>query len=445
MRVTTKAVQWQGGREAAARAARAAALPQRTALAAKYLRAARVALSLPLYRFQPSKEAYASWLKSEMEAAGCLFVKIGQWVASRTDLFPPDVTGVFSALQSDVTPMPLEEVAAVLREEGLAFDSFEPSPVSSGSVAQVHRGRLGDREVAIKIQRPRLLAELAEDLALVRLLMLPLALQSPKSLEDALKSLDGLGVTIAKETDFPLEAVNMRAFARFFEGSDWVRVPEVYAVTPRAIVMEYVPSAPVGSSRAGVQCDRLIELFLSQVLELGRVHTDMHAGNLGLDTEGRVVLYDFGSVMPVSDGMRECAKRLFVSYLNRNPCVMLDYLTEFGVLRSREPLLAEQRVALEAFVGNVLEYVEQADIRQFQEGLKAIPIPSSLPAVEFQPEVFMIFRSFTLLEGLCKELDPEFVILEAMTPYALGLLSDPDMYRFKMEDDLRNVWEQHGK
>lgn len=385
---------------------------------------------MPFFRLQRDKAGYAAWLKTELEDAGCLFVKLGQWVASRADIFPRDVVAAFGTLQTDVSPMPAADLKRIVAGEGVVFESFDDSPISCGSVAQVHRGTYQGKEVAVKVQRPNLDEELREDLGVVRDLLRPLAWHNPKSHADAVKSLDELGDTILRETDFPAEAAAMK----LFQGMEGVRVPVVYKATERLIVMEYVPSVRVTDPGA---CARLMSLFLTQFFELGCVHTDLHAGNLGVDSEGRLVMYDFGSVLRCPASMRECIKRLFVGYLNRNPAVMLDYLVEHDMIRSRAPLTPDQRATLEAFVATVVEYVETTDLKTFNEGVRAIPVPASLPDVEFRPEVFMVFRSFTLLEGLCKSIDPGFVIVDAMMPFAAQLLTDPDMYRMKIEDDLR--------
>lgn len=402
----------------------------------KYWKAARIAASVPTFRLQPDKQRYATWLRHELEDAGCLFVKIGQWVSSRGDVFPRDLVDAFSLLRQDVSPMPPDDVTRILAEDGVALDQLDDRPVSSGSVAQVHRGVRDGKPVAVKVQRPDLQRELAQDLGVVRTLMAPLAWHNPKMHADALKSLEELGDTIMRETDFLEEAASMRLFRDFAADRPNVRVPDVYDATPRAIVMEYVPSAPVADPRL---TPALMDLFLAQFFHLGCVHTDLHAGNLGVDAGGRLVMYDFGSVLRCPDGMRECVKRLFVGYLNRDPAVMLDYMVECDVLRSRTPLTREQRRTLEAFVQTVLEYVEATDIRAFHTGVRAIPVPASLPDVEFRPEVFMVFRSFTLLEGMCKSIDPDFVLVDAMMPFATELVMDPEMYRLKIEDDLRTA------
>lgn len=409
-------------------------LTTKTPLHTKYLTALKVATSLPLYRVMPDKRRYTAWLRTELESAGCLFIKIGQWVSTRDDIFPSDVTAAFSTLQKDVSPMTPDGVREALEETPLDGLVIDADPVSCGSVAQVHTGSYKGRPVAVKLQRPNVASELREDLSLMRCLLAPLRLNNKKSYDDAVKSLDDLGTAILNETDFEAEAANMAMFADFFEGSDVV-VPRVHLVAPRVIVMDFVPSTRIADS---AWCQRLMDLFLVQFFELGYIHTDMHAGNLGVTEDGKLVLYDFGSVSKCPNGMRTCVKHMFVGYLNRNPSVMLDYLVEHDVLRTRAPLTADQRRALERFVETILEYVETTDITSFA-ALRSVPMPDSFPDVEFCPEAFMVLRSFTLLEGLCKEIDPSFQILESIVPFAATLLTDPEMYRMKVEDDLRTA------
>lgn len=404
-------------------------------------RISRLAVSLPAYRFAPDKRAFASWARRELEASGCMFVKIGQWVSSRTDVFPATLTDEFAKLRTAVAPMEADLARAIVDADlpGVLAD-FDPAPISCGSIAQVHTASLGGARVAVKVQRPGLLASLEADVALVTWLVAPYRWANPKLHADLAQSLRDLETAIRAELDFEAEAAHMRRFRDFFRGSD-VRVPRVRRVSPRVVVMEYVPSLPVAADAGaapGAVPARLIRLFFRQFFELGYLHTDLHAGNLGL-AGSRLVLYDFGSVMRIPPDLRACIKHLMVSYLNRNVGVMVDYMLEYDMLRVDGPVSRAQRSMLEAFVANVIGYVEVTDIAQFAAVMKTIPVPSG-GAIEFRPEVFLIFRTFTLLEGLCKELDPDFVILDAVAPLTAAFARDPDVLRLKLEDDLRAVF-----
>lgn len=390
----------------------------------KTLKIAKLAATVPLYPLIPSKRQYAAWMRREVERAGCLYVKIGQWVSSRTDVFPKEITEEFASLRTASDPMDLEDVRDALR--GIDVD-IEDAPLSTGSIAQVHRGTFEGRSVAVKIQRPKLLQRLTQDVSAIKAVLGWFRALNGKMIDDLTSSLDDLIDTVRRELDFDEEAAHMERFRRFFELRK-VRVPRVYFSTPKVLVMEYLPSEPFSGSAA-----RLMEAFFVQFFELGWLHTDMHAGNLGLAND-ELVLYDFGSVLEIPDDIRLCIKHLMVAYVNRNPSIMVDYMLEYGLLIG-DPGPEERRM-LEAFVETVLDYVEVTDSAAFASAMKSIPVYTS-PTTVFRPEIFMIMRSFTLLEGLCKDIDDEFVIVEAVTPLTAYFATDPMVYRLKAEDDIR--------
>jgi predicted unusual protein kinase regulating ubiquinone biosynthesis (AarF/ABC1/UbiB family) len=396
----------------------------------KTLKLAKLAVAIPAYPLvpRPCKQRYAGWLRGEVERAGCLYVKIGQWVSSRTDIFPEEITEEFASLRTGSEPMPPEAVAQTLR--GFTFEAFDQAPVSTGSIAQVHRARFQGRDVAVKVQRPLLLAQLLSDVGAVKYVLGFGRAVNPKMVDDLTCSLDDLIDTVKRELDFQAEADHMRRFGGFFDPA-FVTIPRVIASSPTVIIMDYVETRPFrGSANA------LMALFFRQFFELGWLHTDMHAGNLGQTPEGGLVLFDFGSVMEVPQDICMCIKALMVSYLNRDVSVMLDYMCEYDMLVGSPG--AEERRMLEAFLVNVLDYVEVTDMQKFTRVMQTIPVTQA-PSAVFRSEIFMIMRSFTLMEGLCKALDPEFVILDSVTPLTEYFSRDPMILRLKIEDDLRTV------
>ena len=397
----------------------------------KTVKLAKLALTVPLYPCVPSKKKYATWLRTEVERAGCLYVKIGQWVSSRTDVFPVEITQEFASLRNSVPPMPEDELKKAILS--LEFDSFDDVPLSTGSIAQVHRGVYKGRDVAVKVQRPGLLKDLTADVDVVKFLLGFIKSFNPKMYDDLSSSLDDLIETVRRELDFQAEAEHMNRFDGFFESS-FVHIPKVVDVIPKVIIMEYVDSQPFQGS-----ANVLMELFFRQFFELGWLHTDMHSGNIGQLPNGVPVLFDFGSVMEVPLDIRMCIKALMVSYLNRNVSVMLDYMLEYDMLVGGIPG-PEERLMLESFLENVLEYVEVTDMAKFTEVMKTIPVYQT-PTTFFRPEIFLIMRTFTLMEGLCKSLDPDFVILHAVEPLTDYFAKDPMVYRLKIEDDIRATFK----
>jgi predicted unusual protein kinase regulating ubiquinone biosynthesis (AarF/ABC1/UbiB family) len=395
--------------------------------AGKTWKIAKLAVTVPMYPLMPSKQKYARWLRGEVEKAGCLYVKIGQWVSSRTDVFPPEITQEFAALRAGSAPM---DAASVISAVGSIPDLVvDDLPVSTGSIAQVHRGTYRGRDVAVKIQRPDLLRQLVHDVDAVKFVLGFIRVANRKMYDDLVSSLDDLIDTVTRELDFEAEAGHMRRFLAFFDAS-FVKIPNVVVATPGLIVMEFIESEPYRGSASA-----LMELFFRQFFELGWLHTDMHEGNLAQTADGQLVLFDFGSVLEIPDEIRLCIKHLMVSYLNRNVSIMLDYMLEYGLLVGATPG-KDEREMLEAFLENVLEYVEITDMSRFTEVMKAIPVYQT-PNTVFRSEIFLIMRSFTLMEGLCKSLDPSFVILDAVTPLTEYFTKDPMLPRLKIEDDIR--------
>jgi predicted unusual protein kinase regulating ubiquinone biosynthesis (AarF/ABC1/UbiB family) len=333
--------------------------------------------------------------------------------------------------------MPAETVHEVLADQlgpdwRERFAEFNDDPAAAASIGQVHRAVYRDgRVVAVKIQRPGRHRELEDDEWLINAFLWPYKIINPKLYEDFRASLRDLVDTVRAELDFVQEAAYMTRFREFFEGRNVV-IPEVVSATPRVIVMDYIPS-----EGPPTQSGPLLELFFAMVFDLGLVHTDLHAGNLGM-RGASLVVYDFGSVLECPESLRTCLKQLMVSYLNRNTSVMLEYLLEYKVLVGNDVLKEDERRMLESFLDSVMAYVERTDMKEFARVIKTIALPAET-TVSFRADVLMVFRSFTLLEGLCKELDPDFVILDAVAPLTQMFVTDPMMYRLTVEDDLRTI------
>lgn len=414
----------------------------------RFTKISKVVLAVPAYALvhKNTRPRYAKWLRKEVEQAGCLAVKLGQWVSSRVDVFPDELTEEFANLRTNVAPIPSQTVTDIVKRElGSAseyVDALDQDPVSTGSIAQVHKAVVDGRELAIKIQRPGIKDELEDDVKILTFLLAPYKWVRPRLYMDLMESIRELVDTVTIELDFPREAQNMETFRAFFEQG--CTIPSVVLATQKVIVMDYVDSRPLtdrtkDNEDTGKElARRLMALFFMQFFDLGYIHTDMHSGNLGYDPQNdTIVMYDFGSVLKCPENMSLCVKQLLAAYLNKNVDLMLDYMLEYGLLLPPE-ITQQDRVMVRQFLESVIVYAEKSDIKEFASSMQQIGSPSGV--VQFQRELFMVMRSFTLLEGLCKELDPDFVILDAIEPLTSYFMSDPMMYRLKIEDDLRTAF-----
>lgn len=313
-------------------------------------------------------------LKRRLESAGPAYIKMGQFVANRPDIFGKDLSKSLASLQDGVTPVPLDELGPVP-------DGVEAGPViAAASIAQVHRGTYKGRQVALKFRRPRIVDQLRNDLTELRFFI------RDKFMSDFEDSL-------MREVDFKREIRNIQQFYSIYEGTN-VMVPQVYPEVSNEslIVMDYIPS-----TGKLLSAERLINLFIEQMLFEDVIHGDMHSGNIG--TIGNsIVLYDFGNVIHTSRDYR-MATREFIKAVQAK-----DVSKIIRTMRMMGMYVANEKVT-RAFVGKLLRYLETTNLAEFRFG--ADEIQDKVPVV-LDPVTAAILRSFSLLEGYCKSVDPGF-------------------------------------
>jgi ubiquinone biosynthesis protein len=370
-------------------------------------------------------------IRRQLEKSGVLYVKVGQWVSTRTDIFDASITDEFEKLRNESDSMPFMECALAFQNSGFNFDCVDYTPISTGSVAQVHKCVYQGQVVAVKLQRTSKHQEVQMDASLMQYLVRQATnIVGHQGHSDALTSLYEVLGSVEMEFDFKEEARVMRRFHRFYGDRSDIKIPGVIASSDTCIIMEFVETVPFQSSSTV-----LMRMFFDQLFNLKILHTDMHPGNVAMTPDGkRVVLFDYGSSMVVKETLALCIKQLMVAWANGDTSVMVDYMVQYGMIQ-REPT-SDERVQLQEFLTFVLQYVEHTDIGQFAEGIKTIVSPAA-SSIQFDPQLFLMFRTFTLLEGTCKALDPDFTILDSLSPLLQDFISDPMVFRLKIEDDIR--------
>jgi predicted unusual protein kinase regulating ubiquinone biosynthesis (AarF/ABC1/UbiB family) len=361
-----------------------------------------------------------AWLAARAVHLGPAFVKAGQFVSARRDLFGDGFSAPFAVLRDRVRAEP---AAAMLRTPSLGrllaareLRDFEPEPLATASVGQVHGARLRDgRRVVLKIRRPGVRQAVADDVSLLRALLAGAAATGARE-EDAARLRDGLRdleAGLAHELDFRREAAAMQRFRvqRRRLGLR-VRVPRVHAHLCSAdlLVMERVDSVRLGQTGGGggaALAGDLMELYVRQVARGGVVHGDPHPGNLGLDADGRLVLYDFGSVVELSRRERARLRALVWALVVDDPEAAARGLTRLGARVLSVPGLA-------ASIRPYREYLRTLDVARLREAAGAA---GRQPPVVLPDKLLRLTRTFGALEGVCKDLDPGFNYVQfAMSP-----------------------------
>jgi predicted unusual protein kinase regulating ubiquinone biosynthesis (AarF/ABC1/UbiB family) len=255
-----------------------------------------------------------SELRECLVELGPTYVKLGQLIASSPGVFPRDLSEECRSLFCDVARLPASEASNVIRTELGAppeevFDQFDPEPLAAASIAQVHTARLRDgRRVVVKIQRPRIEEKIGADLRLLSWVARLLERYSGRArVANPVGVLDDLRTSLESELDFRHEAEAMERFGSCLHTSgfdDEVRTPAVEwsHTTRRVLTMEYIEGQSFDElSTSGHWCNEPSDLlrkvasaWLVAALRHGIVHRDLHAGNLMVERDGRVVFLDFG-------------------------------------------------------------------------------------------------------------------------------------------------------
>ncbi len=256
----------------------------------------------------------AEELREAFAELGPTYVKLAQLIASSPGLFPAVLADEFRSLLDMVPPIPYDQVSAVITSDLGAppesvFARFDSEPLASASIAQVHTAQLLDgEEVVVKVQRPGIRERLEGDLRILMRIARILERTSAKGrMANPIAVVEDFAATLSDELNFVTKARSMETFERnlrAFGGNDQVRAPSVRwaFTTPRVLTMERINGYKIddlaqlgetgwdlaGALRKGVRA------WMEAALEHGFFHGDVHAGNLMLDSDGRIVFLDFG-------------------------------------------------------------------------------------------------------------------------------------------------------
>ena len=374
-------------------------------------------------------------LRQGLERLGPIFVKFGQVLSTRRDILPDDLADELARLQDRVPPFPAA-VSRSLVERAFGkpveetFARFDPEPVASASIAQVHFAALKDgREVAVKVLRPGMLDVIEDDQTLLRTLA--------RWVERL--SVDGKRLkpreVVAKfdnylhdELDLVREAANAAQLRRNMEGLNLVLVPQMVweLCTRDVIVMERMNGIPVSQKQrlmdAGVDIPKLardgVTIFFTQVFRDGFFHADMHPGNIQVSvapaTFGRYIALDFGIVGTLTEFDKEYLAHNFIAFFRRDYKRVAELHIESGWVPP-----GTRVDELEGAIRAVCE-------PQFERPLKDISLGQVLLRlfqtsrrfnVEIQPQLVLLQKTLLNVEGLGRQLDPELDLWTTAKPF----------------------------
>ena len=365
------------------------------------------------------------WLRRALDGAGPTYIKAGQFISNRPDIFGKELSRELAPLRDNVTPFDFEQVRDQVPKE---VSDVNPVPFASASIAQVHRAKLKNKDVVLKIKRPGIEAQIKEDLDLIRGGTSLLNLIPNFGMEAVAPWLDEFERGLIAELDFRKEVKNISYFRDMYRDRDDIIIPRPYSrlSSNNVIVMDWTPSKPI---TAPFKAERLINMFLEQLLYEGVIHGDLHTGNLGLSSSS-LVLYDFGNIIRVTDKYKTAIRDFVYGVQTKNLDTVMDNMTKMGmVVRDRE--------VTRIFVKQYFEYLDTLDLRSFTVNSPEIRAKASKVPVELDPTTLVILRTYSLLEGLAKELDPQFSYEKIITKNIETLFLDLEYIMYRIEKDSR--------
>jgi predicted unusual protein kinase regulating ubiquinone biosynthesis (AarF/ABC1/UbiB family) len=389
-------------------------------------------------------------------AMGGVMIKIGQFLSSRLDVLPREVTDELSNLQDEVPAESFADIRALAEAELGApleelFARVEAVPLAAASLGQVHRATLGPehevgfRDVVLKVQRPGIDRVVATDLsALQRVGRWLMRYRPIRTHADVPALLREFARTLNEEIDYVHEAGNAETFRENFAADPRVQVPRVVRAlsTRRVLTLEDVSGIKITDygaiTEAGVDrsavAERLIAVYLQQIFEDGFVHADPHPGNLFV-TPGepdapdgwRLTFVDFGMVARVPDTVRESLRELLIGVGTRDSSRVVKAYQRLDMLLPGADLVAIERAEAAVFDRywglsmKELRTIDPAEVREFAHQYRdlLLDLPFQVPQ-----DLIYVVRTVAILSGMCTGLDPDVNLWTQVSPYAQRLVAD---------------------
>ena len=385
----------------------------------------------PWYWLRRDLPAYPVRVRLVLEDLGPIFVKFGQILSTRRDLLPDDLAVELARLQDRVPPFP-GEIAQSLIEKAwgcpvhAVLDEFDPRPLASASVAQVHTGRLKDgTQVVVKVLRPGIEKTIRQDIDL----LYTIARMAERYWPDGrrlrpVEVIQEYEKTIFDELDLQREAANCSQLRRNWLHSEMLYIPEVYWDWTRAsvLVMERVYGTPVSEverlKAQGVSMkllgERGVEIFFTQVFRDNFFHADMHPGNIFVEPNGRYIAVDFGIVGTLtSEDQRYLAENL-LAFFERDYRRVAELHVESGWVPPKT------RVdEFESAIRTVCEPIFEKPLAEISFGHFLVRLFQTARRfdMEVQPQLVLLEKTLLNIEGLGRMLYPELDLWTTAKPY----------------------------
>jgi ubiquinone biosynthesis protein len=376
-------------------------------------------------------------IRMAFEELGPSFIKLGQLLSTRADIFPSEYVEEFRKLQDQVPPEPFPAIKSIIektlkRPINEIFQEFDSQSIAAASVAQVHAAKLySGEQVAVKVVRPGIDKMIKDDIRL----MYYLAEKIENNFElgkilGAVNLVKEFERTIFKELDMTVEAGNIEKFRKNFKAINEIYTARVFWEynSKSVLVMEYVHGIKMDQVQTLIENNidpkeiAMIGLrsLSRQLMEFGFFHADPHPGNTLVMFDGRVSLVDFGIMGYLDEAMMLQIANVFLGYAEHDYDLIMEALLDAGLINEDTIDLTnfkrDLRQMSEPFYGRSLQTISVKDV--YDEVMELV----LLYQIRLPRDLLLLFKTFVQTESLGKILKSDAGILEVMRPYAKKLL-----------------------
>ncbi len=373
----------------------------------------------------------AEHLRMALAELGGAFIKLGQALSTRPDFLPPEYAAEFSKLQDAAPPVPFDLICEVICDElgespENIFEEFDPQPLASASIGQVHTGKLKNgQSVIIKVQRPDVVEQIEEDLEILSGMAKWAESHTAFGRDYNLPALvDEFAFTLRNELDYQREGHNADRFRRNFVNDPGIYVPYVYweFTTDRVLTLERVsgvkvsdmPALDVAGIDRHIVAENSVRIMLREVFEFGFFHADPHPGNFFVQPDGSIAMIDFGMIGRLDTNLQESLLRIGMAVGRRDAERLTDEFFAIGMANAnikRKPLQRDLDHFISRYAGRSIKDLAAA---KTVDEIMAIAMRHHL---QMPAELVMLFRVVGISEGLGAQLDPNFRLFDFAAPY----------------------------
>ncbi|MBY6187332.1 ubiquinone biosynthesis regulatory protein kinase UbiB [Marinobacter hydrocarbonoclasticus] len=380
-------------------------------------------------------ETPAMRLKLALQSLGPVYIKFGQMLSTRRDLLPDDLADALALLQDQVPPFAADQAiarieAALGKPVAELFDDFDPTPLASASVAQVHTARIKEsgEEVVIKVVRPGIEPVIHADLALMGQVARLVAASPQGKRLHPVEVVEDYRRTILAELDLTREADNAQRLRANFEGSDALYIPKVHGQFSHrdVMVMERIYGIPVTDLEAlkaqgtnmKVLAERGVEVFFTQVFRDNFFHADMHPGNIFVSREHpedpMYIGIDCGIVGRLSEQDKRDMAEIFLAFFNQDYSRLAQIFLKTGwVDAEADP------IAFEHALKQVFSPLENKPLSEISFGQLLVDLFRTAHqfGMVVKPQLVLLEKTLLYIEGLGRQLYPELDLWDTAKPF----------------------------